>query len=138
MTQGQKPRVGPEAPENDMSNRSTTLILPTHNSQTLSVLLAIVTSEGKTDSPDTITDRVDIFRRETVAGFTTRRAAEGWSEVFQTDNLHITVTPDRVRYDASSRRYRVHTIRAQLSAYSCDPYGREAIAAIVDKASTRY
>ncbi len=121
-----------------MSNRLTTLILPSHNAKTLEVLLAIILSEGKTDNPETISARAGIFWGETIKGFKTRRAAEGWSEVFQTDNLHITIMPDRVRYTGSRKGYQVQTIRVQLSAYSCDPYGREVIAAIVDLASTRY
>lgn len=121
-----------------MSNRCTTVILPIHNTQTMRVLLTIILSEGKTDNIANLSERGDIFYGEVLNGWPTRRQAEGWSEVFQTDNLHITIRPDDVRYNASDKTYRPRGMRVQMSAYSCDPYGREAIAAIVASASTRF
>jgi hypothetical protein len=119
-----------------MSDRYITIILPTHNAQTARVLLAIVASEGKSDDVSKMSDSVSETADALVAGFATRQRAVGYSDIIQTDNLHLTVTPDRVKYVRG--RYVPQTIRIQISAYSCDPYGREAIGRIVEQVATRY
>jgi hypothetical protein len=119
-----------------MSSRCTTLILPAHNIQTLRVLVAIIASEGETDDVAKMSDSARLTADVMANGFATRKEAEGFSDILQTHNLHLTFRCDSVRYKAG--KYRPQTMRVQMSAYSCDPYGRETITRIVDSTSVRY